>query len=295
MAAGIARPDDRDQLWIAALVYILVTRLRASSLHGTFKKAGFGMGALPASLAEAVAAADLVHLRRQRNPDEVISRVEAEALLALDRGQKNSAASWRDFIADAIADHLLSAKPTGAITPEKADWLIAVLAPAGEIETVTAVETLLRTMEAAREVPAALAVFAISQLQGAIIKGEGPAIGARAHFSRVVDAEDTALLYRILIAAGGADGVAVSREEAEALFDLHDATARSANDPAFDALFYRAIAHHALHASGEAVALRQTARPWPNSICWGFSAPRRRARISRSGGCLIPRSSARSF
>ena len=217
------------------------------------------MGSLPASLAEAVATADLVQLRRQRNPEQAISRAEAEALLSLDRTQKNSAASWRDFIADAIADHLMSAEPAGIITPEKADWLITALAPTGVIETVTAIETLLRAMEAAREAPSSLAAFAIRQAQAAIIKGEGPAIGPRPHFSRVIDGEDTALLYRILIAAGGADGVAVSREEAEALFDLHDATARSTNDPAFDGLFYRAIAHHALHASGEEVAPRQAA------------------------------------
>jgi hypothetical protein len=217
------------------------------------------MGSLPASLAEAVATADLVQLRRERNPGQAISRAEAEALLALDRMQKNSAASWRDFIADAIADHLMSAEPAGIITPEKADWLIATLAPAGVIETVTTIEALLRVMEASREVPSLLAVFAIGQLQAAIIKGEGPAIGPRAHFSRVVDGKDTAFLYRILVAAGGAGGVAVSREEAEALFDLHDATARSTNDPAFDGLFYRAIAHHALHASGEEVAPRQVA------------------------------------
>jgi len=217
------------------------------------------MGSLPASLAEAVATADLVQLRRQRNPEQAISRAEAEALLSLDRMQKNSAASWRDFIADAIADHLMSAEPAGIITPEKVDWLLTALAPAGAIETVTAIETLLRAMEAAREAPSSLAAFAIRQAQAAIIKGEGPAIGPRPHFSRVIDGEDTALLYRILIAAGGADGVAVSREEAEALFDLHDATARSTNDPAFDGLFYRAIAHHALHASGEEVAPRQAA------------------------------------
>ena len=217
------------------------------------------MGALPASLAEAVAAANLVQLRRQRNPEQAISRVEAEALLALDRLQKDSAASWRDFVADAIADHLMSAEPAGIITPEKADWLSGALAPAGEIETVTAVEALLRTMEAAREVPPALSVFAIAQLLDAVIKGEGPAIGARAHFTRVIDAGDTALLYRILIAAGGAEGVAVTREEAEALFDLHDATARSTNDSTFDGLFYRAIAHYALHASGEAVSPRAVA------------------------------------
>src|ERR1700730_14159511 len=122
------------------------------------------MGSLPASLAEAVATADLVQLRRQRNPEDAISRAEAEALLALDRMQRNSAASWRDFIADAISDHLISEAPAAIITPEEADWLMAALAPSGEVETVTAVETLLRAMEAAREVPSSLAVFAIEQV-----------------------------------------------------------------------------------------------------------------------------------
>lgn len=217
------------------------------------------MGALPQSLAEAVAAADLVQSRRARNPQEKISRAEAEALLALDRMQKNAAASWRDFIADAVADHLIAGAPESVLTPEKAEWLIAAIAPADEIETPTAFETLLRAMEAAREVPVSLTVFAIRQLAAAIIKGEGAALGARRHFSRVIDAEDVALLYRILIAAGGAEGIAVSRAEAEALFDLHDATARSENDAAFGGLFYRAIAHHALFASGKAVAPRAAA------------------------------------
>src|SRR5689334_16507201 len=115
------------------------------------------MGALPASLAEAVAAADLVQVRRRRNPQEAISCAEAEALLALDRMQRDSAASWRDFVADAVADHLASAEPAGIITSEKAEWLIAALAPSGHIETVTGIETLLRTMEAAREVSTSLA------------------------------------------------------------------------------------------------------------------------------------------
>jgi hypothetical protein len=217
------------------------------------------MGALPQSLAEAVAAADLVQSRRARNLEEKISRAEAEALLALDRLQRNVAASWRDFVADAIADHLMASAPAGLFTAAEADWLVATIAPSGEVETPTGFETLLRAMEAAREIPESFAVFAIRQLRAGIIKGEGAAIGARPHFSRVIDANDAALLYRILIAAGGAESVAISRAEAEALFDLHDATARSENDPAFDDLFYRAIAHHALATSGQAVAPRAIA------------------------------------
>src|ERR1043166_5886138 len=134
--AGLASRTSGSDVDTSAPVYRLVTRPRANLSHGTFKKSGgLGMGALPALLAEAVAAADLVQLRRQKNPEQAISRAEAEALLTLDRRQRNCAASWRDFIADAIADHLTSVEPTGIVTPEKADWLVAALAPAGDIDT----------------------------------------------------------------------------------------------------------------------------------------------------------------
>ncbi len=72
-----------------------------------------------------------------------------------------------------------------------------------------------------------------------------------------MDAEDAATLYRILVAAGGAEGRPVSRAEADALFDLHDVTARSQNDAAFSELFYRAIANYTLAASGHALEPRR--------------------------------------
>jgi hypothetical protein len=216
-------------------------------------------GALQPSLAEAVAAAELLQERRNRDRERDITRSEAEALLALDRMQPESTSVWREFVADAVSDHIVAAEPAGFIDAEKAAWLMRTVAPRGRAESAVAFETVVRSLERASETPASLAAFAIRQLQAAIISGEGPAIGARTHFSRTVDAEDTALLYRILVAGGGADGRPVSREEADALFDLHDATARSQNDAAFNELFYRAIANYTLAQSGHALEPRPQA------------------------------------
>lgn len=214
-------------------------------------------GALQPDFAEAVAAAELIQERRKRETGREISRSEAEALLALDRMQPESTSVWREFVADAIADHIVAVEPAGILNNEKAEWLIGCAAPEGRIESAAAFEVIVRTLERANEAPAALAAFAIRQLQAAVISGEGPLIGARTHFSRTVDAEDAAKLYRILVAAGGAEGRPVSRAEADALFDLHDATARSQNDTAFSDLFYRAIANYTLAASGNALEPRR--------------------------------------
>ena len=207
------------------------------------------MGALQPTLAEAAAAAELIQERRRENPDLAITRGEAEALLVLDRLQPDASATWRSYVAGAIARHLASIESAETISDDDWYWLLAAVAPSGRIETVAGFETLIHAMEMTRESPPSLAIFVLQQFKAAIINGEGPAIGSRAHFSRTIDAEDTALLYRILIAAGGAIGKTVSRAEADALFDLHDAAARSKNDPDFDGLFVRAIEHHLLGAA----------------------------------------------
>jgi hypothetical protein len=214
-------------------------------------------GALQTTYAEAVAAAELIQERRKRDNDLEITRSEAEALLALDRMQPESTSVWREFVADAIAGHVAAEEPAGVVNAEKAEWLMKVAAPDGRMESAVAFEAVVRTLERAKEITPALSAFAIRQLQAAIINGEGPAIGTRTHFSRMIDADDAAQLYRILVAAGGAEGRPVSREEADALFDLHDATACSQNDTAFNDLFYRAIASYTLAESGHALEPRR--------------------------------------
>jgi hypothetical protein len=214
-------------------------------------------GALQPTFAEAVAAAELIQERRKRDADLEISRGEAEALLTLDRLQPDHSATWRTFVADAIADHIVTAEPAGVLTEEKIEWLIARVAPEGRAESAAAFETILCALERASEACPALSAFAIKQLQNAIISGEGPLVDEHSHFSRTVDAGDAAQLYRILVAAGGGEGHPVTRMEADALFDLHDATARSQNDTTFNDLFVHAITNYSLAESGHSLEPRK--------------------------------------
>jgi hypothetical protein len=89
-----------------------------------------------------------------------------------------------------------------------------------------------------------------------VITGEGPTTAGRIHFSRAIDAADTALV-RLALMAGGTQPV--TRAEADALFDIHEAACERADGGAFDDLIVRAIAHHVLAESGHRVPDRATA------------------------------------
>ena len=90
---------------------------------------------------------------------------------------------------------------------------------------------------------------ALEQLCRGIITGEGCTACGRAHFSRTIDAEDTALCTRILILAGRG-GQAVTRPEADAMFEIHAAGLERLDGGLFDDLLARAVMHHVLRTSG---------------------------------------------
>lgn len=158
--------------------------------------------------------------------------------------------------------------PTGILSESAARELIAQYAPHGRVATAGGIETLLRVIEAAIQSPSLLPAFLIGQLCAAVIAGEGPAFGRRPHFSRAIDAEDVRFVRRVLEAAAGAAGMPVSRAEAEALFDLHDAAAAGGCDASFHDLFCKAIANHLIAASSHAVPPRREALAAERDLVW---------------------------
>src|SRR5690348_18155618 len=93
------------------------------------------------------------------------------------------------------------------------------------------------------------AAHALTIVRDGVITGEGPTTKGRVHFSRALDADDTAWCARILTASA-VEHQPVSRAEAEALFEMNnDATERSDGGRFYD-LLAKAVAHHAASASG---------------------------------------------
>lgn len=102
------------------------------------------------------------------------------------------------------------------------------------------------------------AAQALTVVRDGVITGEGPTTRGRIHFSRALDADDTAWCARIL----GASALAsqpVSRDEAEVLFAINEAARERSDGGRFDDLFAKAVVHHAASASGLPVPPRDVA------------------------------------
>ena len=102
------------------------------------------------------------------------------------------------------------------------------------------------------------AAYALTIVRDGVITGEGPTTKGRVHFSRSIDADDTAWCARILTATAVNDQP-VSRAEAEALFEINEAATERADDGRFDDLLAKAVAHYAASASGLKVPPRSVA------------------------------------
>jgi hypothetical protein len=126
------------------------------------------------------------------------------------------------------------------------------------IETADDFAALLAALETSVMPP--LAVAALCAVRNGVITGEGPTTKGRIHYSRCIDAADAGLIQRILLAGGNR---AITRAEADVLFDIHDAACERIDGGVFDDLFAKAIAHHVLAAAGHRVPARAAALTTP--------------------------------
>ncbi len=206
---------------------------------------------------------DVRMLRGEVFGDGVVTKAEAEALFALDASCQDKCAEWPVFFCEAIADFIVhQEKPAGYISEENANWLVRSISRDGMVDTVTELELLIRSLEAAKSAPESLSAYALEQVAHAVVDGKGPLLDGRELQQGVVGRAETDLVRRILYSAAGEGNIAISRSEAEVLFRINDSTIESANDPAWTELFVKALANSLMCASGYAppprdVALRQ--------------------------------------
>lgn len=130
--------------------------------------------------------------------------------------------------------------------------LTAVTRPTGSLAA------LITTIESSPIATATDAAQALAFVRDGVITGEGPTTAGRVHFSRSLDAHDADWCARILTARAINES-AVSREEAQALFQIDEAAAERSDNGRFDDLFAKAIVHHAASASGLRVPSRAVA------------------------------------
>lgn len=187
--------------------------------------------------------ADVRELRRTTYRDGVVNSQEATAILALDRSCQIKCPQWAEFYVEALGDYIVyQTEPRGHVSEANAEGLIRAISVDGIVDTSTELELLLHVLRKAKSVPSKLSAFALKQVANAVLKGRGVLAANRAGSAGVVTAADVSMLRDVLYSVATVDNVAISRDEADVLFDINDATAMAANDPSWQVLFSKAVA-----------------------------------------------------
>ncbi|HRK18257.1 MAG TPA: hypothetical protein PK970_04810, partial [Hyphomicrobiaceae bacterium] len=207
-----------------------------------------------------ISSADVAALRRSFYDDGAISEAEAEMLFRINDACSVSDIDWADCFVEMLTDYVVNqAQPEGYVTTEKGDWLLSRIRKSGHVDSKTELELLINIIDKARWSPESLVIAALDEVKAAVCQGEGPLSSGKALVVGRVSEGEVELLKRILYAFGGDGNIAVTRREAEILFDINDACANGENAEGWRDLFVKAIANAVMAASGYRVPNREQA------------------------------------
>ena len=208
-----------------------------------------------------ITADDVLQLRQRVFMKGIVTSQDAEMVFALnDRLGSKADPSWIHFFIEALTDYLVNqAEPRGYMSEANADWLINRIARSGQVDTLSELELLVKILEKAKESPVKLVRFALDQVRLGVVGGKGT-IGRNHNAEAGAITEGEVELVRRMLYAFGSDGnIAVTKQEAEVLFDINDATSELDNHPAWSDLFVKALANFLMAASGYSVPSRAEA------------------------------------
>ncbi|MFN0219736.1 MAG: hypothetical protein ACKVP4_13085 [Hyphomicrobium sp.] len=207
-----------------------------------------------------ITSSDVLRLRRIVHEDGVVCADEADLLFTLNDRCASKDDSWADFFIEALTDFIVfQERPQGYLTAANGEWLIGRVSRDGRVDTKAELELLVNVLDKARWAPVCLVSFALQQVKHAVISGDGPLRYGKSLQPGVISAGEVDLLRRMLYAFGGDGHVAITRDEADILFDIDEAVADAAANPAWTDLFVKAVANVIMASSGYRVPAREEA------------------------------------
>lgn len=196
--------------------------------------------------ADEIAPGDVIELREHVwGDDEMIAQPVAEVLFKLNGRLKGHSRAWTEFFVETITHFMVGqSEPRGFVTEENANWLRGMIDKAGRIGSMPEMEALVGTLEKAENAPEWLKNYALDQIEQAVLTGEGATRTEDTISPNQVNGKEVALLRRLIFAPCSLRGDAVSREEADRLFRIKDATLHSDNSPGWKLLFVQGVGNY---------------------------------------------------
>lgn len=203
---------------------------------------------------------DLAQIKERFAEAGQISREDAEGLFAIHSQCPVKDTGWSDWFIAAVSDYIVhSAEPEGYVTQDNANWLIGQITRNGRVETRTELDLLIDVLENARWAPGKLIALGLMQVRQAVAEGDGPLRPGQPLVVGQLFDEEIEIVRRMIYAFGGDGSLALTRDEAEVLFDINDALDGRRINTAWTELFVKAVANVMLAASGYRVPTREEA------------------------------------
>lgn len=197
-----------------------------------------------------ISADELLAMRQAGWADGRMDPEEAETLFLANEILAEPNAEWTQFFVEALTQFIVNTvEPKGYVDDVMADELVARIDRDGRVDSTAELELLVSVLEKALHAPASLKTYALKQIENAVLHGDG-ATRYGSLDPAGINAEECALLRRLIFAAGGDRSIAVSKAEAEMLFRIKDATLYEVNAPEWERLFVRGVANYLLGFGG---------------------------------------------
>ncbi len=204
--------------------------------------------------------ADVSRFRRIFYEDGIVASDECDLLFKLNSKCDIQEPDWAPFFVEAVTDYIVfQERPQGYLTADNAHWLLDRIAKPGKILSKTEFELVINVIDKARWAPVSLAKYALEQVKAAVLTGMGPTRQGKPIEAGYITDYEVDVLRRILYAFAGEGHVAITRDEADVLFDIDEAVQNAPANPAWTDLFVKAVANVIMAASGYAVPSREEA------------------------------------
>ena len=211
------------------------------------------------SASKSITDEDVLAMRKQVYADSVVSQQEASDLFAL-AGISLNNRQWSVFFVEAMTEILVNQQqPRGYVSEQNARWMMEQFENIDHAPNALEMEAVVNIVNKAKSCPPFFSAFALQLIKKGVVEGKGALRNGANLTKGAIGAAEVDFLKMVLYGMGGDSSLAISRDEAEALFDINEIVGDVENHPSWPDLFVKAVANYLMAQSGYQAPTRQEA------------------------------------